>query len=72
MATRNFTSAKKPKQAVLEVQVMFEPSRLAKDYLEKAYACLIPIVQHRPTSQLQKRPTKLEVMPQKSAVGGEI
>ena len=32
----------------LEVQVMFEPSRLAQQCLQDAYACLMPTVRRRP------------------------
>ncbi len=31
----------------LEVHVMFEPSRLAQQCLQDAYACLIPLVRRR-------------------------
>jgi hypothetical protein len=31
----------------LEVQIMFEPSRLEQDYLHKAYTCLIPVLYRR-------------------------
>lgn len=32
--------------SVLEVQVMFEPTRLAQQCLQDAYACLIPTMHH--------------------------
>jgi hypothetical protein len=35
------------KKRVLEVHVMFEPSRLAEQSLQEAYACLIPTVRRR-------------------------
>lgn len=35
------------KSRVVEVHVMFEPSRLAQQCLQDAYACLIPTVRRR-------------------------
>ena len=38
--------------STLEVHVMFEPSRLAQQYLQDAYTCLVPTV-HRRLRQTQ-------------------
>lgn len=40
------------KSPVVEVHVMFEPSRLAPQCLQDAYACLIPTVRRRLNASL--------------------
>jgi hypothetical protein len=39
--------ARHKKSPVVEVHVMFEPSRLAQQCLQDAYACLLPTVRRR-------------------------
>jgi hypothetical protein len=51
------------KSPVVEVHVMFEPSRLAQHCLQAAYACLIPTVRRRlnvalPTSKPEQPGTE--------------
>jgi hypothetical protein len=51
------------KSPVVEVHIMFEPSRLAQQCLQDAYACLIPTVRRRlnvahPTSQAEQPDTE--------------
>lgn len=51
----------------VEVQIMFEPSRLEQDSLHKAYSCLIPVLQRRLASRTKAK----EVSAQSSAYIGE-
>ena len=51
------TRPSRKRASALEVHVMFEPSRLAQQSLQDAYACVIPTVRRRlgqaiPTTQL--------------------
>ena len=43
---------RRKKSPVVEVHVMFEPSRLAQQCLQEAYACLIPTVRRRLNASL--------------------
>jgi hypothetical protein len=43
---------RRKKSSVVEVHVMFEPSRLAQHCLQDAYACLIPTVRRRLNASL--------------------
>jgi transposase len=43
---------RRKKSPVVEVHVMFEPSRLAQQCLQDAYACLIPTVHRHPNASL--------------------
>jgi transposase len=45
---------RRKKIPVVEVHVMFEPSRLAQQCLQDAYACLIPTVRRRLNASLPK------------------
>ncbi len=40
------------KSPVVEVHVMFEPSRLAQQCIQDAYACLVPTVRRRLNASL--------------------
>ena len=49
--------------STLEVHVMFEPNRLAQQYLQDAYVCLIPAVRRRlglPLSSITPAPSSTE------------
>lgn len=51
---------------IVEVQILYEPSRLAQDYLHQAYMFLVPVTRRRispmvtqnnPSTQVEERQT---------------